>query len=583
MPRRPSRRIGGTSRPTGEDASTSSEPPRVRTKIGVARPPCRGDEAGPSSPPQLASHTIEATGEDDGSDEDAQPSSPQAAAAGDGPIPGGPADLSVLVSIRTHVAISIWDGEERGPLKCISHWRQLKDWYIPLPEDGLDLYVPMFRAIIDESGLADLRRFSYRYISSPLVSAFVERWQPETNTFHMPFGEMTITLDDVRTLIGIPVTGLPIHVSTSMGFTEQVDLLERGLGVDRASAAAELNLARGGVVRMGWIRRVCGDISPASSVEEVECAARGYLLYLLGCTLFTDKSATRVPIYYLSLLMDLTRVRDYAWGAAALAYLYRQLGTATRADVRQIAGYLTLLTSWVYEHFPFTRPPAQWGYTAGMPLASRWNPGQESGNARENIQLMRERLDALHPSEVSWDPYVSARAQHPLHQISFFCGCLRALDVIEPYHPHRVLRQFGYVQTIPSAPLAPIRASRGTTAGKYKVSYAFLDQYWVTWEDHVLSLAHRGRRVSHAWECSSDYIEWYTRTSHTRVQNPARHSHYDPNEGRDDMTPRTIHRAKDHIRATLARTDEPSDFYIRALQTTLEILDGLPVTYRRRS
>ncbi|RWR97831.1 serine/threonine-protein phosphatase 7 long form [Cinnamomum micranthum f. kanehirae] len=382
MPRRPSRRIGGTSRPTGEDASTSSEPPRVRTKIGVARPPRRGVHASSSTSirqrptaserrrkmvqdplPEPVDEDIESSSEDDSSGDEAGPSSPPqlATAAGDGPIPGGPADLSVLVSIRTHVAISIWDGEERGPLKCISHWRQLKDWYIPLPEDGLDLYVPMFRAIIDESGLADLRRFSYRYISSPLVLAFVERWQPETNTFHMPFGEMTITLDDVRTLLGIPVTGLPIHVSTSMGFTEQVDLLERGLGVDRASAAAELNLARGGVVRMGWIRRVCGDISPASSVEEVECAARGYLLYLLGCTLFTDKSATRVPIYYLSLLMDLTRVRDYAWGAAALAYLYRQLGTATRADVRQIAGYLTLLTSWVYEHFPFTRPPAQWG------------------------------------------------------------------------------------------------------------------------------------------------------------------------------------------------------------------------------
>ena len=59
------------------------------------------------------------------------------------------------------------------------------------------------------------------------------------------------------------------------------------------------------------------------------------------------------------------------------------------------------LQSWVYEHFPFARPPAQWGYTADMPLASRWNPGQDSGNIGENIQLLRERLDALHPSEVN--------------------------------------------------------------------------------------------------------------------------------------------------------------------------------------
>jgi len=27
-----------------------------------------------------------------------------------------------------------------------------------------------------------------------VISAFVEQWQPETNTFHKPFGEMTITL-----------------------------------------------------------------------------------------------------------------------------------------------------------------------------------------------------------------------------------------------------------------------------------------------------------------------------------------------------------------------------------------------------
>ena len=78
---------------------------------------------------------------------------------------------------------------------------------------------------------------------------------------------------------------------------------------------------------------------------------------------------------------------------------------------------------------------------------------------------------------VAWDPYASVRAQHPLQQISFFCGCLRALDVIEPYHPHRVLRQFGYIQTIPPAPLTLIHATRGTTAGKYNVSYMVLDQY----------------------------------------------------------------------------------------------------------
>ena len=65
----------------------------------------------------------------------------------------------------------------------------------------------VFSRLISRSGLAPLVATAYRSINRNMVSAFVERWQPETNTFHMPFGEMTITLDDVSTILGILVTG----------------------------------------------------------------------------------------------------------------------------------------------------------------------------------------------------------------------------------------------------------------------------------------------------------------------------------------------------------------------------------------
>ena len=88
----------------------------------------------------------------------------------------------------------------------------------------------------------------------------------------------------------------------------------------------------------------------------IDCAVRAYLLYLLGCTLFTDNSGTRVPLIYLTLLTDLECVRTYSQGAAALAYLYRQLGLATLHAVKQIVGYFTLLEAWIYKHFECLAP-----------------------------------------------------------------------------------------------------------------------------------------------------------------------------------------------------------------------------------
>ena len=122
--------------------------------------------------------------------------------------------------------------QDRDALKCVSHWPKLRSWY--LPQLGEDNHAPGFHAIIEESDLAPLRmHLSYRHINQALVSTFVERWQPKTNTFHLPFGEMTITLDDVSAIIGIPVVGTPVHALTQLSFTDQISLLERGLGVDR--------------------------------------------------------------------------------------------------------------------------------------------------------------------------------------------------------------------------------------------------------------------------------------------------------------------------------------------------------------
>ncbi|MED6151893.1 hypothetical protein PIB30_086713 [Stylosanthes scabra] len=47
-------------------------------------------------------------------------------------------------------------------------------------------------------------------VGLPLVSAFVERWCPETHSFHMPRGECTIILHDLAYQLGLLVDGEPV-------------------------------------------------------------------------------------------------------------------------------------------------------------------------------------------------------------------------------------------------------------------------------------------------------------------------------------------------------------------------------------
>ena len=43
-------------------------------------------------------------------------------------------------------------------------------------------------------GLEGLHSVPSIQLDHALITAFVEQWRPETHTFHLPHGEMTITL-----------------------------------------------------------------------------------------------------------------------------------------------------------------------------------------------------------------------------------------------------------------------------------------------------------------------------------------------------------------------------------------------------
>ncbi|XP_028116492.1 protein MAIN-LIKE 1-like [Camellia sinensis] len=113
------------------------------------------------------------------------------------PFLRGPTDPSILRSFKSHVAATIWIGtDEREPLKCHNHSSKIHSW--PWSEQGNNT---TFVNIVKMSGLVQLARCTFRFVNKIIVSSFVEGWQPETNTFHLTVGEMTITLDHIGTIL----------------------------------------------------------------------------------------------------------------------------------------------------------------------------------------------------------------------------------------------------------------------------------------------------------------------------------------------------------------------------------------------
>jgi hypothetical protein len=98
------------------------------------------------------------------------------------------------------------------------------------------------------------RRFPFDH---SLLTALVDRWRPETHTFHFRWGEMTVTLQDVSCLLGLPLAGEAIGPSEP-GADWHVDLAHRfnhvlpgGVHPDHVRRA---ELDRSGL-RTQWLRQ----------------------------------------------------------------------------------------------------------------------------------------------------------------------------------------------------------------------------------------------------------------------------------------------------------------------------------------
>ncbi|KAL5173894.1 Uncharacterized protein HKD37_16G046336 [Glycine soja] len=323
-------------------------------------------------------------------------------------FPGGPQDTSVLLNYVYHVAASVWTGEERPKLKLVSHGRKVEKFGKPVPE---------IEGIVAATGLSSLITCSFDTGDRGLLSAFVERWHKETSSFHLPIGDVTITLDDVASLLHLPIVGA-FHTFDPLDVDQAVELLVELFEVSTKKAKDKTNQCRGAYVRLAWLRDIYRSKCDA---RQWTLTARAYLLHLVGCTHFANKSATHINVVFLDAFRDLSQSGSYSWGAAALVHMYENLNDASKHTTKYLVGYITLLQCWIYEHFStIASTVVDDDYHERKPRACRWKSGKTLP-----VLTYRKHLDRLTSDAVCWIPYGEHRSSREFELVSLFSGHIR--------------------------------------------------------------------------------------------------------------------------------------------------------------
>ncbi|XP_058774766.1 serine/threonine-protein phosphatase 7 long form homolog [Vicia villosa] len=299
---------------------------------------------------------------------------------------------------------------------------------------------------LDRAGFGVVAKINFRSVDSKLVVAMLERWRPETHTFHLPTGECTIMLEDVSMLFGLRIDGRAVVGETKGPNYACLDALciEPFDGPDRVK----------GSVKLTWIHDELDELEkiPQPTEEQNILHAKLYILSMIA-VLFPDKSHNVLHSSWFKFVKDLNECGKYSWGSACLCYLYRELCKACHVDVKSVAGCSLLLAVWAYYRIPRLAPRSE--IAPSYPYAVRFAQRDMEYFVSPNTYLDGYRfiLDHMVVGDFLWRPYAKyprcvqreARAWSATTYIICF-------HMVEMHHADRVRLQFGFTQDIPQPP-----------------------------------------------------------------------------------------------------------------------------------
>ncbi|KAL1207091.1 putative serinePthreonine-protein phosphatase 7 long form [Cardamine amara subsp. amara] len=369
--------------------------------------------------------------------------------------------------LKPHLPSSSNDGSEAPQnhsapsppdLKTVSYSVSFNGWRFPIPSfktwvrKMAALHEPIWRkAGIFEAVMASTYII---YKNTALVLGVAEKWCPDTKTFVFPWGEATITLEDVMMLLGFSVLGSPVFETLDSSGEKIMEKLKKEW----------VNLKPGRVryvSQVSWMKRFM------DSDDELEHVA--FLVLWLSYFVFPARFY-HIDKAILPIAVHLSIGTKIAFAPAVLSHLYAELSllknhiTAFNESPSKIdlTALFKLVLVWIWERFREIQPKPN-PMLKGEPRLVRWS------DLKQRMNGVREILDNSKIDTFEWRPYTKNLKNwdfpkfypeeaiwvsidlNPDDDFISFGRCIKVselvgIETVQHYFPNRVALQFGMLQ-----------------------------------------------------------------------------------------------------------------------------------------
>ncbi|KAM3356288.1 hypothetical protein P3S68_023002 [Capsicum galapagoense] len=221
----------------------------------------------------------------------------------------GPLEPFVLTEQLTHRSRDIWDESVEMVLNTRKSdggfWKLVEKYPIH----------PRVLEVIRLSRLYGVYRCNRPAIDRSLITSLVERWRPETHTFHFRTGEATITLQDVEVLYELPVNGAPVlDTETTRTIRDWQNICQRLLGFFPSLQNFKNSFLKVSALKPHLLSEP--QLSDMTTQEIVNQKARNYMFWMIAGMMMADTSGAYLKLMYLPMFEDVNAIGSYSWGSA---------------------------------------------------------------------------------------------------------------------------------------------------------------------------------------------------------------------------------------------------------------------------